>query len=104
VAGDRSPVLAETYFRLGLYWYQRGDAAKAEEALREALAIRRADPKTGPKDLAETLFILSYATAVTTGAGAARRLAQEAFDLEQANAPQSPLLADIRSRLDQLRE
>jgi len=104
IAGDRNPALALTYYRLGLFWYRKKDAAKAEESLREALAIRRLEPTVDPEDLAETLFILSYPTAITTGAEEAIQMAQEALDIVRAKAPNSWLLPEIEKHLNDLRK
>jgi tetratricopeptide (TPR) repeat protein len=104
LAGERNPFLADTYFRLGIYCYQQQDAAKAQEVLQEALAVRRADPNADASDVAETLFILSMATAANTGKRAAKALAQEAFDRIKLSAPKSELYAQIKKWLDELKE
>ncbi len=105
LAGARNPALAATYVRAGIYLYEKRDVSKAEEAFEEALAIQRADPNVDPEDLAHTLFLLSYPRAVASGPPAALELTQEALDvLQKAKLRKSPLLANIKERLEDLRE
>lgn len=104
LAGDRNPVLAQTYYCLGIYWYKERNAVKAEEVLREALAIQQEDPNAEPEDLAQTLLMLSYATAVTSGVVAAINWAQKAVQFLSAKAPGSELMEDIKNRMNDLRK
>ena len=102
LAGDSNPVLALTYYQLGLDYYKKRDADKSEELLHEALDIQRADPNVDPRDLANTLFMLSYATAAATGNDAALPLAKEAYDVLKANSPNSKTLSDIKKWIEEL--
>lgn len=51
--GDQAPEVAETLSNQGRVWLMRGDAAKAEELLRQALAIDQAALEAGDPSLAE---------------------------------------------------
>jgi tetratricopeptide (TPR) repeat protein len=102
LAGDSNPVLALTYYSLGVDYFKKKDVDRAQELLREALDIQRADATVDRTDLSNTLYMLSYTTANTIGRDAALPLAKEAYDVLKANSPKSAKLSDIKDWITKL--
>jgi Tfp pilus assembly protein PilF len=103
-AGPRQPALAETFYWLGVFYYEAKDAARAEPFFEEALAIQRHNPKGPDAELARTLIALAYAQSITKGPSAAVALLEEALAVLEASLPMgSTEVQDTRQRLEEMR-
>jgi tetratricopeptide (TPR) repeat protein len=105
VAGPYHPALAETFYWLGIFYYEARDASRAAQFFEEALAIRHRDPESKSLELAQTLIGLAHAKAITEGPDAAVSLLQEALQIQEASLPgDSAEVLDTRRRLEQMQK
>jgi tetratricopeptide (TPR) repeat protein len=103
-AGPHHPALAETFYWLGVFYYESRDPARAAGFFDEALTIQRSNLANKDPELARTLIGLAYAKSVTQGPDAAVGLLQEALEIQEASLPpESPELRETRQRLELMR-
>ena len=105
VAGPHHPALAETFYWLGVFYYEAKDAARAEEFFTETLNIQRRNLESKDPELARTLIGLAYAKSVTQGPAAAVSFLEQALKIQGASLPaESEELRDTRQRLEEMRK
>ncbi len=105
VAGPYDPALAETFYWLGVFYYEGKDPARASEFFDEALTIQRRNLEGKDTELARTLIGLAYAKSITQGPSAAVSLLQEALEIQEALLPAESLeVCDTRQRLEVMRK
>ena len=105
VAGPYDPALVETFYWLGVFYYEVRDAGRAAEFFEEALTIQRRIPGSKDPELARTLIGLAYAKSVTEGPGAAVSLLKEALEIQEGSLPvESAEVRDTRQRLEEMRK
>ena len=105
VAGLYEPALVETFYWLGVFYYEVRDAARAAEFFEEALTIQRRIPGSKDPELARTLMGLAYAKSVTQGPGAAVSLLKEALEIQEGSLPvESAEVRDTRQRLEEMQK
>jgi tetratricopeptide (TPR) repeat protein len=105
VAGPYHAALWETFYWLGVFYYESRDASRAAEFFEEALTVQRHNLESKNPELAQTLIGLAYAKSVTQGPGTAVSLLQEALGIQEASLPvESAELRDTRRRLEEMQE
>jgi tetratricopeptide (TPR) repeat protein len=105
VAGPYHPALSETFYWLGIFYYEARDARRAAEFFEEALTIQRRNLESKNPELAQTLIGLAYAKSVIEGPGAAVGLLQEALEIQEASlSAESVEVRDTRRRLEEMQK
>jgi tetratricopeptide (TPR) repeat protein len=105
VAGPHHPDLSETFYWLGVFYYEARDASRAAEFFEEALTIQRRNLESKDPELVQTLIGLAYAKSITQGPGAAVSLLQEALEIQETSLPaESAEVLDTRRRLEEMQK